>query len=435
MLYRWERYKDARSDANWIIDLKEEVKFGAPTKHYPYGSYSQAQYTNLVTGDKYDDFLLGLLVDMTEEEKADAAERYNNRSNEYYNETTLDVAQYSNLLTRQSQRLILRTSTPVTSYLQKEIDSAVNTIGENNNAGYSQRSWDAYSTALENAKAARSSASQDTIFNAKYQLQVARNNLRTTAQEADYSELEILIPQAENALNTQAANNTIYKNADEDFGKLLMALGYTTEGGTKLFGGARDVFNTSYDKHDQDEIDDAADDLKAALAKLEYNNFSSNKPSTVGTTQVETGEKDENDNPIKESIYTTTIDPKQVSSVVAAAVKGNNDWTVQVSLDEKYSAQDGKLDKLPVGTGATVTVFKTEGSVTVPVATIKVIVKGDVTGDGVINALDCMIVDLVANNNSDLGGVYLEAGDVVSNADAQRITLADLNEVANKAVA
>ena len=435
MLYRWERYKDARSDARWIIDLKEEVKFGAPTKHYPYGSYSQAQYTNLVTGDKYDDFLLGLLVDMTEEEKADAAERYKNRSNEYYRETTLDVAQYSNLLTRQSQRLITRTSTPVTSYLQKEIDSAVNTIGENNNAGYSQRSWDAYSTALENAKTALSSASQDTIFNAKYQLQVARNNLRTTAQEADYSELEILIPQAENALNTQAANDTIYKNADEDFGKLLMALGYTTEGGTKLFGGARDVFNTSYDKHDQDEIDDAADDLKAALAKLEYNSFSSNKPSTVGTTQVETGEKDENDNPIKESIYTTTIDPKQVSSVVAAAVKGNNDWTVQVSLDEKYSAQDGKLDKLPVGTGATVTVFKTEGSVTVPVATIKVIVKGDVTGDGVINALDCMIVDLVANNNSDLGGVYLEAGDVVSNADAQRITLADLNEVANKAVA
>ena len=46
-----------------------------------------------------------------------------------------------------------------------------------------------------------------------------------------------------------------------------------------------------------------------------------------------------------------------------------------------------------------------------------------------------MVIDLVANGNTSLGGVYLEAGDLASNAAAdQRITLEDLNAVANKAV-
>ncbi len=435
MLYRWERYKDARSDANWIIDLKEEVKFGAPTKHFPYGSYSQAKYTNLVSGDKYADFLLGLLVDMTEEELAAAKEHFDNRTAEYYGQTTLDVAQYSNLLTRTSQRLITRTTTPVKSYLQKEINSAMNDIGDQNNNRYSAKSWAPYYEALTAAQAALNSDSQDVIFAAKYQLQVTRNNLRSEAKEADYDELEILIAQAENALATQAANKNTYANGDEDFGKLLVALGYTTEGGTKLFGGAKDVFNTSYDKNDQDEVDDAADELKAALAKLKFKNFETTKPNTVGTTAVETGEKDENGEPVKENIYTTKIAAKQFKDAVASAIKGgNSSWTVQVSLDEKYTATDAGL-ALPVGTGATVTIIKNEGGVNVPVATIKVIVEGDVTGDGVIDGLDCMVVDLVANNNTSLGGVYLEAGDLASNAADQRITLEDLEQVVNRAIA
>jgi hypothetical protein len=110
--------------------------------------------------------------------------------------------------------------------------------------------------------------------------------------------------------------------------------------------------------------------------------------------------------------------------------------TVEVSLDEKYSAaSDATLNenKLPVGTGATVTIIKDMGSgVKVPVATIKVIVPGDVTGDGVIDAMDCMVVDLVANNNSSLGGVYLVAGD--SNDDGA-IKIEDLNPVITQALA
>ncbi|MBQ4104607.1 MAG: hypothetical protein IJC90_09130 [Clostridia bacterium] len=426
MLYRWERYKSARSDANWIINLKEEVKFGAPTKHFPYGGYSQAQYTNIVGNDKYKDFLLALLVDMTDEELANAKENYDNRSAEYYSQTTLDVAQYSNLLTRMSQRLITRTTKPVTSYLQKEIDSAKKDIGTAK-GNYSDKSWAPYADALSNAEAALSSGSQDVIFAAKYALQVARNNLRTATQEADYTELNTLIAQAEGALAARSS----YKNLDVDFGKLLMALGYTTESGTKLFGGAKDVVNYSYDKHDQDEVDDAADELKAVLAELEFNDFGTKKPASVVSTDVDTGAKDENDQPIKENMYTAKIGAEQVKEQVAKALAVSG-CTVEVSLDEKYTAaSDANLDKIPVGTGATVTILQKVGGVDVPVATIKLIVEGDVTGDGVIDTLDCMIADIVKNGDADLTGLYYIAGNL-SNDTAFDIN--DVNAIVNKAI-
>ena len=426
MLYRWERYKSARSDANWIINLKEEVKFGAPTKHFPYGSYSQAQYTNIVGNDKYKDFLLALLVDMTDEELANAKENYDNRAAEYYGQTTLDVAQYSNLLTRMSQRLVLRTSKPVTSYLQKEINSAEKDIGTTQGS-YSEKSWTPYINAYNNAKAALSSASQDEIFNAKYQLQVARNNLRTAAQEADYTELNTLIVQAEGALAARSS----YKNENVDFGKILMALGYTTESGTKLFGGAKDVVNYSYDKHDQDEVDDAADELKAVLAELEFKDFGTKKPASVVSTDVDTGAKDENDQPIKEKMYTAKIGAEQVKEQVAQALAVSG-CTVEVSLDEKYTAaSDANLDKIPVGTGATVTILQKVGGVDVPVATIKLIVEGDVTGDGVIDTLDCMIADIVKNGDADLTGLYYIAGNL-SNDTA--FDIKDVNAIVNKAI-
>ncbi len=433
MLYRWERYKSARSDANWIINLKEEVKFGVPTKHFPYGSYSQAQYTNIVGNDQYKDFLLALLVDMTEEAAANAAENYKNRSNEYYSQTTLDVAQYSNLLTRMSQRLVLRTSKPVTSYLQKEINSAEKDIGTTQGS-YSEKSWTPYINAYNNAKAALSSASQDEIFNAKYQLQVARNNLRTTEKEADYTELKTLIDQAENAL----INKDSYKNTTDspvDFGKVLMALGYTTESGTKLFGGAKDVLNYSYDKHDQDEVDDAADELKEALAKLEFRDFGTTKPAGVGTTKLPTGEEDETGNAITEDIYTQKINAKQNKKAVTDLLSMDG-CTVQVSFDEKYSATTANelinYENLPVGTGATVTILKKVGTADVPVATIKIIVEGDVTGDGVIDALDCMIAELCATKQTTLNGLYLIAGDI--GEDSEVMGDKDFSAIVNKAV-
>ena len=427
MLYRWSRYQSALKDGNHAIALEKELNEGLPTQKFEYNSMSVKENATLIAGDKYESFIKALFVDLNEEEAAAAAKRYADVTKEYGSYTTLDIAQIQNLATRMSQRLIAREGGVVNTYLTKEIESAKAEIGTDGSK-YSAKSWAAYTEALTAAEAATSSASQDTIFKAKYALQVARNNLVLATNEADYTELETLIAQAEGALT----NASSYKNGDADFGAVLAALGYEVNG-TEIFpGAAKDVVEVSYDKHDQDEIDDAANELKKALAKLEFTDFT--KPSGVETTEVGTGAQDDSGNEITESIYTKTIADKQGKTAVAdlLAVAG---CTVEVSFDANYSAAtDTTLagnEKIPVGTGATVTILKNVSGVNVPVATIKLIVEGDVTGDGVIDALDCMLAELSANDQATLEGLFLIAGDLAANG---AIDDSDLGAIVNKAI-
>ena len=195
-------------------------------------------------------------------------------------------------------RLLPREGGVVNTYLTKEIQSAKNEIGTTNTKGYSTRTWNAYAEALTKAESVVNSTSQDVIFDAKYQLQVARNNLMLAANEADYTELQELMTQAEYVFK----NINLYANTDPaDFGKVLAAWGYTTDSGVDLFpNSAINVFARAYDKHDQDEVDDAANELKKALSKLVFKNINYGG-ETVTPTDVPTGEFDENDNPDRKS--------------------------------------------------------------------------------------------------------------------------------------
>ena len=426
MLYRWSRYQDAKQDAAHASYIVEKYNAGLQTQKFEYGSLPIYKVTELIKGNSYEKYIKALYVDLNEEELANATNEYDNIVAEYSGYTTLDIAQIQNLATRMSKRLLPREGGVVNTYLSKEIESAKAAIGTSQ-GNYTDMSWAVYSKALSDAEAAMKSASQDTIFNAKYALQVARNNLVTKDNEADYSELKELIAQAENAVK----NASYYKNADVDFGKVLAALGYEVNG-TEIFpGAAKDVVATSYSKHDQDEIDDAADELKAALAKLEFKDFASKKPSGVDTTAIATGEEDESGNAVTENIYTKKIEAKQVKKAVADALAVSG-CTVEVSLDSRYSAtSDTNLEKIPVGTGATVTILQKVDGVNVPVATIKLIVEGDVTGDGVIDALDCMIADLCVNDQASLDGIYLIAGDLQANNAMDK---GDFSAIVNKAI-
>ncbi len=426
MLYRWSRYQDAKQDAAHASYIVEKYNAGLQTQKFEYGSLPIYKVTELIKGNSYEKYIKALYVDLNEEELANATNEYENIVAEYSGYTTLDIAQIQNLATRMSQRLLPREGGVVNTYLSKEIESAKAAIGTSQ-GNYTDMSWAVYSKALSDAEAAMKSDSQDTIFNAKYALQVARNNLVTKDNEADYSELKELIAQAENAVK----NASYYKNADVDFGKVLAALGYEVNG-TEIFpGAAKDVVATSYSKHDQDEIDDAADELKVALAKLEFKDFASKKPSGVDTTAVATGEEDESGNPVTENIYTKKIEAKQFKKAVADALAVTG-CTVEVSLDSRYSAtSDTNLETIPVGTGATVTILQSVGGVNVPVATIKLIVEGDVTGDGVIDALDCMIADLCVNKQASLDGIYLIAGDLQANNAMDK---GDFSAIVNKAI-
>lgn len=431
MLYRWHRYQDAKNDANRAIELQKEYNAGLQTKKFEYSSMPVYQLKNAVKGDQYEGYILALLKDLNDEELAQATEHFKNVTSDYSGYTTLDIAQLSNLVTRMSGRLIPREGGVVNTYLAKEIESARTEIGTTNNAGYSTRSWNAYSDAFTKAEAAMTSDSQDVIFAAKYALQVARNNLRKTAEEADYSELETLMAQAKQIF----VNPALYDNTPAEIGAVLAAWGYTTTNGTDtdIFPWSAKAVNArSYDKGDQEEVDEAADALKAALSKMVFKGASYGG-ATVENSQVPTGEVDENDVAIKETVKTTVIDAKQLIEAVTAkfagtTANGATDAEVRVSLDDSYTLTSGN-EKF-VGTGATITIYTTQSGVKIPLSTIKVVVKGDVTGDGVIDVLDYMLVELVGTDKTTVSGVYSLAGDIANDG---KVGLEDLGAVANLA--
>ncbi len=60
------------------------------------------------------------------------------------------------------------------------------------------------------------------------------------------------------------------------------------------------------------------------------------------------------------------------------------------------------------------------------------VVTGDVTGDGIVDVLDCMVLSLASHNEAQLDGNYFSAGDTNRDGD---ITIADYGNIVNKAVA
>jgi hypothetical protein len=436
MLYRWSRYQDALDDANYAINLAAEYNEGLQTKKFTYSSMPVYELKEVVAGDKYSAYILALLEDLNEEELAQSKERFKEVTRNYGGYSTLDIAQYSNLVTRMAGRLLPREGGVVNTYLSKEINSAKAVIGSRNTNGYSTRSWNAYAEALANAEAAMTSTSQDAIFDAKYQLQVARNNLRTEAEEADYTELETLMAQAEQIFSNPNVKS-VYDNTDAEIGAVLGAWGYTTTNGTntEIFPwAAKSVNARSYDKGDQEDVDEAADALKVALSKMVFKgvNYGNN---TVVNSSVTTGEVDKDENPIMESVKTTELSAKQIIEAVrtkfaGTTATGATDTDVRISLDDDYTIDTG-AEKF-VGTGATITIYTTQSGVKIPISTIKVVVKGDVTGDGVIDVLDCMVVELAGTNCTTVTGVYNLAGDIANNGT---VDLDDLGPVANLAKA
>ena len=308
-----------------------------------------------------------------------------------------------------------------TYYLQKEIDDATAAITSKGN--YTDKSWARYTAALQAAQAAlNANESQVQMFDAKYELQVARNELRT--EEADDTELKALIAQAQAALASASA----YDNTNAEFGAVLAALGMASvkdaDGNlVDLFpNGALNIVNKSYDVDDQRKYDRAADALRVALAKLTF------KGATVaGASETEVG-KDEDGNAV--TVKAAVIDQKLAADAVKGLFTLASADNKVVSLNGTY-ALSGDDTAIYTGTGSTLTFVKTVNGVALPVYTLSLVVKGDVNGDGVVDALDAMAVELAANNNASLNGLFFAAGDVTSDG---AIAVADYSAVVNTAV-
>ncbi len=293
---------------------------------------------------------------------------------------------------------------------------------------YSTDSWAAYTKALADAKAVQADANarQSQIFDAKYALMKAQNDLLpkyASMKDNGYldGELSALIEQA----NTIVGHfNEYFKvkdgvDATEAWKQLVQTLGVeynVNVDGTDytgiLYNNSALTF-TAYDRlnsnKEKAKVDAACDKLQAAL-----NNFVSSVTLDKNNSGV---------------VNQVTQEVRYIQGIVPGTVT-----TSEAILNNvKASNPAAKLAVTPsksngFGTGATVKVSVDGIGV---LSTYYVVVYGDVNGDGVVDAFDAFAVDKNVNSLAALDGVYAKAAD----ADASgEITVADLTPIMSASV-
>ena len=106
-----------------------------------------------------------------------------------------------------------------------------------------------------------------------------------------------------------------------------------------------------------------------------------------------------------ENGYVMVTTPGTTVDVFKRTLVSDSNYTVKV-VNDNQEMQTGKIP-----TGSVVSIDTKDGK---EVAILEIVVKGDVTGDGEINALDSGIVRQVINDTKALVGSYEQAADVNS---------------------
>lgn len=441
-MYRLNRLNDARDDAWYYVNLKNDASNATVAEIdevFPYAGINEDDLRALVKGDKYEANILALLEEMDEEQLKQTTQWLADKKLEYQSAKLLDVEMAQSYLELTSQRLLKRDHKVLTNFLADEIASAEAMVGDESE--YTARSWTKYSAALQRAKDVLNGAngeicSQKNVFDAKYELMCCRNELVKVADEADYSELEALIEQATFALE----NQNLYDNEPVDFGRVLAELGYHTftNGDFNefdLFPGSAIYVNTEpYAKDQQDDVDQAAYELKVELAKLKFKNVNVTGAGVADETLVEGDEEAGIEAVVaKVARIGALLDADAVKALFSATADGANVTKdlINVSDDTVYTV-DTDLAGF-AGTDATVTFYTLVSGVKIPVATVKIVVEGDINGDGVINVLDASIAELASNEHAELEGCFFLAANL--DAASKGIVAADYSAVLNKALA
>lgn len=438
-MYRWNRFNDARDDAHYYVNLKNEASNATVAEideTFPYTWIEEDDLRTLVAGDQYETYILALLEKMDEEEIEAKAKWLEAKKLEYASQTLLDVEMATNLLTRTSDRLLARDHGVITTYLDDEITSAENMIGTTNDGTYTARSWAKYIEAYNDAKATQATPTQMTVFDAKYNLMTSRNELVKVEDEADYSELEKLIAQAQMVMN----NPGLYDNTAKEIGQVLAELGYkdfTNANGdaVQLFPGSALYENAEpYATDEQYKIDRAATALKEALARLKFKGLNITG-ANIATETIVPEDKVNKVPAITASVarIAPELDADAVKALLGATADNASVTTdlITVSNDVHYTV-DTDLDDF-TGTNATVTFYTLVSGVKVPVATVKIVVDADVNGDGTLDVLDGALTELTANEHAQLEGCYFIAANL--DVATEDIAATDYQAVVEKILA
>lgn len=314
-------------------------------------------------------------------------------------------------------KTFLEKKTAEKQFLTKEIAYAK---AQNYNSSlYSADSWADYTAALATAEqvAADSNALQSTVFDAKYGLMKAQNELllktKSVKELGLLSNLESLVAQAEIIFNNSQYYAPVAGITEADaYGALIKAVGYTLEDGSILYNRSAAEFL----KYDRENTATNMERIKASEAALKaaIDNFEC-------TIKLE--EKDENQS------TTVTQGTKIIDGITPGTIA-----TVEALMEHvKTSSPDAIATPFASDSGF----FGTGAKVEVSVAgigvltTYYVVIYGDVNGDGAIDAFDAAVVDQTVNTDAELDGVYKDAAMVTGGDD---VALADYSAIFNASV-
>ena len=445
-MHRLNRLNKVRDDAQWLIDIDKDANrtMADIDSNFPYNGMVEADLKAVVAansalkitaGTDSKNIVEALLEELSEEEYKDRANWLDSRKLEYASVTMFDVDYASDMLDKTSTRLLNRSykvnGNPDFTMINTEIASAeaeidADNLDENGNKIYTDRSWAKYTAALKVAKDVVAGAngevkSQKNAFDAKWELLCCRNELVLVDEEADYSELETLIAQAEQVM----ANLSLYDNSAKELGQVLAELGVkgtiVNENGDPIDifpGSAYHVNAEPYAEKDQDKIDGKARELKEALARLKFKGL--NITGSKAEDKVIVAPNDEEGT---EAIYAkvATIAAEMKADAVknlfgATADKANvTTDLITVSNDLNYTVETDLAGF--AGTNSVVTFYTVQGGIKIPVATVRLVVNGDINGDGVVDVIDGANAFLVSTDKAALDGCYFIAGNLAGEAE------------------
>ncbi len=424
-LYEYFQYENARTAARKIINAYQ--KPAQPENYISGENLSQAVIEaieaansgNVGTG-------IGATVSTPSEE---AMQDWNDAIANWTDPTYSDL-QMADAISRLNYYYTFMNANPRSSVNKQFLASEISAAQAQNyvESEYSKDSWAAYADALASAQQvlANGSALQSEVFDAKYALMKAQNDLipdYASMKDNGYLESELtgLIEQANTIVKYFDSYFTVKDGVDatEAWKQLVKALGVeydvTVDGvdysgilysNSALTFTAYDRLNTNKEKA---KVDAACDKLQAAL-----NNF----VSSVTLDKNDTGVVNQVTQDVR---YIQGITPGTVTTAdaILANVKASN---TAAKLAVTASKSNG------YGTGAKVDVSIDGIGV---LTTYYVVIYGDVNGDGAVDAFDAFAVDKSVNNLAALSGVYATAADA---DDSGEITVADLTPIMNAAV-
>ena len=222
--------------------------------------------------------------------------------------------------------------------------------------------------------------------------------------------------------------------------RVLAELGYhefTNADGDSidLFPGSALYVNTEpYAVDQQDDVDQAAYELKVELAKLKFKNVEVTGAGVADETLVEADEEAGIEAVVaKVARIDALLNADAVKDLFSATADGANVTKdlINVSDDTVYTVETDLAGF--AGTDATVTFYTLVSGVKIPVATVKIVVEGDINGDGVINVLDASLAELASNEHAELAGCFFLAANL--DTASEGIVAADYSAVLNKALA